>query len=228
MTRAATIVGFQPTYLMDNCPRTVQLLEQSPSLGIAKCADFTLPSSCVFAKEAHVLLGGFPCQPFFLCGRLEGVHDRRAGVLGAALSALATLRPCGMTLECVANFPLMYRGSLVAWVERWARAAGLRLCVQKPCLTAWLPQARDRVVLIFLREEYCDAGHTLFSLAFTHDPAFALVTLEAGRVLDPECDGAAELRPTPEEIEAYFRTPGRMPSAAYPRVLAGGEWRPPS
>jgi site-specific DNA-cytosine methylase len=61
-----------------------------------------------------------------------------------------------MVLECVTNFVRIYQGSLVRAVGRWAEDAGYVFRIKRRSLSLWVPQVRERVVLIFLRGDFPD------------------------------------------------------------------------
>ena len=135
-----------------------------------------------------------------------------------------------MVLECVTNFVRIYNGSLARVVENWAREAGYHFRVQRRSLSLWVPQVRERVALIFLRNDCKDvpAWTGLDRTPWEHDPGAPEVTLSSCGVREDEAEDDPALALSPDEVVAYLRTPSRMPSPCYPRILALSDVAPRS
>lgn len=104
--------------------------------------------------SSDVLIGGFPCQEFSICGPKGGSTSKR-GALFRAMSRYARKhKPLLVVAENVAHLPRLNDGEDIHRIYRSFSQAGYRHILWKVFAPDYgVPQARDRVILIFVRND---------------------------------------------------------------------------
>jgi DNA (cytosine-5)-methyltransferase 1 len=104
--------------------------------------------------SADVLLGGFPCQEFSVCGPRKGLESERGQLYKAMVRYAKHHRPKLVIAENVANLLFINDGWDFSVIKKTFSRAGYR-CV------AWrvnaadfgVPQSRQRVIVVFVRKD---------------------------------------------------------------------------
>lgn len=112
--------------------------------------------------DHDVLLGGFPCQPFSLAGvskknamgRLHGFLDETQGTLFFDVARIIdTKRPKAFMLENVKNLLSHDKGKTFEVIRRTLQGLGYTLHCRIINAIHWVPQHRQRIIIIGFREE---------------------------------------------------------------------------
>lgn len=103
--------------------------------------------------DHDLLLAGFPCQPFSICGDRKGFEDARGTLFFDIARILAEKRPRAFVLE---NVKLLANHNKGATLRRILEVLeGLGYCVRHRVLNALdfgLPQKRERIFIVGFRE----------------------------------------------------------------------------
>lgn len=104
--------------------------------------------------RGDVLIGGFPCQEFSICGPKGGTGSKR-GALFRAMSRYARYwKPAIVVGENVAHLPRLNGGEDYKYICRSFSQAGYRAVLWKMFAPDYgIPQARERVILLFIRND---------------------------------------------------------------------------
>lgn len=110
---------------------------------------------------AHdIIAAGFPCQPFSLAGISKkkaiglpyGLRDRDQGQLFFEVTRIAREhQPRALILENVRNLMTENRGVTLRWMLRHLRRFGYTPAVQLWNARPWVPQNRQRLIIVALR-----------------------------------------------------------------------------
>jgi len=104
--------------------------------------------------RADVLVGGFPCQEFSICGPRGGTSASRGKLYRAMVRYARAHKPSLIVAENVAHLPRLNNGADYARIRRAFAAVGYRCALwQVNCPDFGIPQARQRVVLFFHRSD---------------------------------------------------------------------------
>jgi DNA (cytosine-5)-methyltransferase 1 len=112
--------------------------------------------------DHDVLLGGFPCQPFSLAGvskknalgRLHGFLDETQGTLFFDVARIIDAkRPKAFMLENVKNLISHDKGKTFEVIRRTLQGLGYTLNYRIINAIHWVPQNRQRIIIIGFREE---------------------------------------------------------------------------
>ncbi|WP_260443769.1 DNA cytosine methyltransferase [Delftia sp. HK171] len=104
--------------------------------------------------SADVLIGGFPCQDFSICGPRAGVEGKRGGLFRAMSRYAKFWQPKIVVAENVPHLPKMNSGRDLATIKRSFALAGYRMLMWPVYAPDYgVPQARSRVILIFIRKD---------------------------------------------------------------------------
>jgi DNA (cytosine-5)-methyltransferase 1 len=108
--------------------------------------------------DHDILLGGFPCQPFSIIGRMEGFNDARGTLFFEIARIIAEKKPKAFVLENVKLLVGHDRGNTIAVIFRILRELGYTVDYRVfNALHFGLPQKRERVFIVGFRE------HTSFT-----------------------------------------------------------------
>lgn len=104
--------------------------------------------------SSDVLIGGFPCQEFSICGPKGGSTSKR-GALFRSMSRYAKKhKPLVVIAENVAHLPRLNEGDDLRRIFRSFSYAGYRSILWKVYAPDYgVPQARERVILVFIRKD---------------------------------------------------------------------------
>ena len=99
--------------------------------------------------QHDVLFGGFPCQPFSICGHLKGFDDVRGTLFFEILRIAAHHRPRCLVLENVKNFKNHDKGNTIAVVINSLEQLGYRVTYKVLNAVGFgLPQNRERTIIV--------------------------------------------------------------------------------
>ncbi|QNB10797.1 DNA cytosine methyltransferase [Paraburkholderia tropica] len=103
---------------------------------------------------ADVLIGGFPCQEFSICGPRRGIQSQRGNLFKVMSRYARHHKPMVVVAENVAHIARLNDGEDLATIRRSFARAGYRSYVWSMFAPDYgVPQARDRVVLVFVRSD---------------------------------------------------------------------------
>lgn len=103
-----------------------------------------------------VLLGGFPCQPFSLIGKRDGLADPRGQLFNEIVRILNAKRPRAFVLENVKNLINHNRGETFNYIKNALEKAGVGYSVFFEVLNSknfGVPQQRDRTYIVGIKNE---------------------------------------------------------------------------
>jgi DNA (cytosine-5)-methyltransferase 1 len=104
--------------------------------------------------DHDILLGGFPCQPFSIIGRMEGFNDARGTLFFEIARIIAEKKPKAFVLENVKLLVGHDKGNTIAVIFRILRDLGYTVdCRVFNALNFGLPQKRERVFIVGFRED---------------------------------------------------------------------------
>ena len=104
--------------------------------------------------QADVLIGGFPCQEFSICGPRRGVDSARGGLFRSMSKYARLKRPKVIVAENVAHITRLNDGADFLRIKRSFAQAGYRCNIWRMYAPDYgIPQARERVVLVFVRKD---------------------------------------------------------------------------
>lgn len=104
--------------------------------------------------RADVLIGGFPCQEFSICGPKGGTDSKRGALFRAMSRYAKQWKPLLVVGENVAHLPRLNGGADYAYICRSFARAGYRAVLWKVYSPDYgVPQARERVILLFVRKD---------------------------------------------------------------------------
>ena len=141
----------------------------------------------------HILLCGFPCQPFSSLGLQRGRHDPRS-CLHAVLELIFLLRPPIVILENVVAF-LQFQ-ELVTDIRAQAAAMHYFVTFDQQDSAAYLPQSRIRLGILFVR---ADHSFTPISTIASPDTSLLLptppTTVHRGIFFEHPCNSHTRVDP---------------------------------
>lgn len=104
--------------------------------------------------QADILIGGFPCQEFSICGPKGGADSKRGALYKAMVRYAAFHKPKLVVAENVAHLPRLNDGKDLRRITAAFSRAGYRSALWEIYAPDYgIPQARQRVVLIFTRKD---------------------------------------------------------------------------
>ena len=111
--------------------------------------------------EFDVLLAGFPCQPFSMIGKRDGLNDPRGQLFNEVVRFLNIRRPKAFVLENVKNLLKHNRGQSYDFIKNSLQGAGNGYTVFEQVLDSknfGIPQHRERVYIIGIHNPHKDFG----------------------------------------------------------------------
>jgi DNA (cytosine-5)-methyltransferase 1 len=102
----------------------------------------------------NILCAGFPCQPFSISGKMDGIKDSRGRLFYEILRITQYHKPLVLLLENVENILTIDGGNVIKIMEQRLNEEGYDL--YKHVLNAshfGIPQARKRVYFVGLRKD---------------------------------------------------------------------------
>jgi DNA (cytosine-5)-methyltransferase 1 len=106
--------------------------------------------------DFDVLLGGFPCQPFSMIGKRDGLADPRGQLFNEIVRILDEKKPIAFVLENVKNLIRHNRGETFTHIKTELEKAGDGYSIFYEVLNSknfGVPQQRERTYIVGLREE---------------------------------------------------------------------------
>lgn len=119
---------------------------EKPSGDITKIAAESIP-------DHSILFAGFPCQPFSICGKLQGFEDTRGTVFFDIARILKKKKPYAFILENVKQLKGHQQGKTLEVILTVLQELGY-YCDYKVlnALDFGLPQKRERIFIIGFRD----------------------------------------------------------------------------
>lgn len=114
-----------------------------------------LSQACVAGMvRADLLIGGFPCQDFSICGPRKGLGSERGRLYSSLVQYCAIHQPKMFVAENVANILTMHKGKVIERILGDFREAGYRVeCWRLNAADYGVPQARYRVFIVGVRND---------------------------------------------------------------------------
>jgi DNA (cytosine-5)-methyltransferase 1 len=107
--------------------------------------------------DFDVLCGGFPCQPFSLAGKREGLQDTRGTLFFDIANILQTKKPAAFFLENVRGLLSHDDGKTFATIQSTIDSLGYSFHYQVVKASDFnVPQARPRLFMVGFRKELND------------------------------------------------------------------------
>jgi DNA (cytosine-5)-methyltransferase 1 len=132
-----------------------------------------LPHGFPKPGSVDIVTGGFPCQPFSLAGKREGLGDRRGKLYLAMCDAIKVLKPKAFIAENVRGLMSMDGGDALEMIVSDLSAIGYKVSFQLYKAMEWgVPQTRERVIIVGVRDDLPAFVHPL------PDPARRVITLK--------------------------------------------------
>ena len=105
--------------------------------------------------DFDVLIAGFPCQPFSVCGKQEGFKDDRGNLFFQIVDTIETKKPPFVFLENVANLLKHDRGNTFCIIRKELEKLGyiIKYLVADAC-DYGIPQHRTRIYIVAFSDEY--------------------------------------------------------------------------
>lgn len=107
--------------------------------------------------DFDVLLAGFPCQPFSLIGKRDGLKDPRGQLFNEVVRFLDARRPRAFVLENVKNLVKHNKGETYKIIKSALENAGDGYVIYENILDSknfGVPQHRERVYIVGIREPH--------------------------------------------------------------------------
>lgn len=107
--------------------------------------------------EFDVLLAGFPCQPFSLIGKRDGLGDPRGQLFNEVVRFLNARKPRAFVLENVKNLLKHDKGNTYKFIKTALEAAGGGYTVYENILDSknfGVPQHRERAYIVGIRNPH--------------------------------------------------------------------------
>lgn len=104
--------------------------------------------------EFDVLLGGFPCQPFSMIGKRDGLNDPRGQLFNEVVKFLNIRKPKAFVLENVRHLLRHNKGETYALIKSELEKAGDGYMVVEKILDSkdfGIPQHRERIYIIGIK-----------------------------------------------------------------------------
>ena len=126
-----------------------------------------------------ILMAGFPCQPFSIMGKGNGLDDSRGGLVFEVAKIAEELEPTAVVLENVKRFATHNHGKTMGSVIQSFESLGYDVTHQiLDALNFGLPQKRERVFIVALKK---GAKPMAWPVGRKRRPSLSKV-LEKGRV----------------------------------------------
>lgn len=107
--------------------------------------------------EFDILLAGFPCQPFSLIGKRDGLDDPRGRLFGEVVKFLNARKPRAFVLENVKNLVKHNKGQTYQHIKFALENAGDGYIVTEKILDSknfGVPQHRERTYIVGIRNPH--------------------------------------------------------------------------
>lgn len=125
-----------------------------------KNKDATLPHGFPKPGSVDIVTGGFPCQPFSLAGKREGLGDKRGKLYLAMCDAISVLKPKAFIAENVRGLMSMNDGETLNMIVADLKAIGYHVSFELYKAYEWgVPQTRERVIIVGVRKGIAAFSH---------------------------------------------------------------------
>lgn len=107
--------------------------------------------------DFDVLLAGFPCQPFSMIGRRDGLQDSRGQLFNEVVRFLNVRKPCAFVLENVKNLIKHNKGETYNIIKSALLTAGEGYAVFENVLDSknfGVPQHRERTYIVGIKNPH--------------------------------------------------------------------------
>ena len=147
---AAASLGLQCVFASDIDAEAAAQYQHN--FGLAPIGDITKVKT-EDIPDHNILFGGFPCQPFSIIGKRNGLSDSRGNLVYEIVRILKGKRPTAFVLENVRQFATDAGGATLRKVISTLTKAGYQ-CESKilNALDYGLPQKRERVIIVGFRD----------------------------------------------------------------------------
>ena len=147
---AAVQQGWTPVFASEIDPHAARQYEAAtgftPHGDITKVDKASIP-------DHDLLLAGFPCQPFSIIGKREGLADARGGLIHEIAWTLRIKQPAAFVLENVKQLVTHDGGRTFREVCRLLSGVGYTICwTILDARNFGLPQKRERVFIVGFRD----------------------------------------------------------------------------
>lgn len=113
--------------------------------------------NAVDLPDFDVLLAGFPCQPFSMIGKRDGLDDPRGQLFNEVVRFLDTRRPRAFVLENVKNLLKHKKGETYRFIKTALEKAGGGYTIFENVLDSQnfgIPQHRERVYIVGIKNPH--------------------------------------------------------------------------
>ncbi|MFM7407995.1 MAG: DNA (cytosine-5-)-methyltransferase [Cuspidothrix sp.] len=120
---------------------------ETPTGDITKIDEDDIP-------EHDILLGGFPCQPFSICGELKGFEDTRGTLFFDIARIIKSKQPTAFILENVKQLKGHQQGKTLKIILQTLKELGYYSDYQVlNALNFGLPQKRERIFIVGFKNQ---------------------------------------------------------------------------
>ena len=189
--------------------------------------------------EHNILFAGFPCQPFSICGKLDGFEDIRGTLFFDIARILKTKRPYSFILENVKQLKGHSSGKTLARIIEILENIGYYTHYKiLNALDFGLPQKRERIFIVGFLEpikfEWMEEKETMISLSNILETDVPLSYYASEKIRNnrlAKYEGKIEKYPTiwhenkSGHISAYPYSCAMRSGASYNYLLVNGERR---
>jgi DNA (cytosine-5)-methyltransferase 1 len=146
--------GFHTVFANDferKCADTYDINFSAPKLTVEDIRNVKINNLPNF----DLLLGGFPCQPFSIAGKMKGTNDERGTLFYEIVKILKARKPLGFFLENVKNLSgSKFRETFEKMVCELERLGyGVKYTVLNSMDYGDVPQNRERVYIVGFKKE---------------------------------------------------------------------------
>ena len=109
--------------------------------------------------DFDILLGGFPCQPFSMIGKRDGLADPRGQLFNEIVRILDARNPRAFVLENVKNLVKHNKGETYRYIKQAVQNAGTGYMVYEAILDSQnfgVPQHRERTYIVGIKNPHKD------------------------------------------------------------------------
>jgi DNA (cytosine-5)-methyltransferase 1 len=106
-------------------------------------------------ENADFIIGGPPCQPFSIAGKMKGATDHRADLIDHFIRIVEELNPDACLLENVPNLASMDGGIILENIKKKLRNIGYSVDHQVMAAAEFgVPQNRKRLIVLATKNEF--------------------------------------------------------------------------
>lgn len=148
--------GLECVFSSDVDPHVQEVYKQN--FAEKPCGDITeIPAKKI--PKHDILCAGFPCQPFSISGKREGIYDSRGRLFYEIQRIAQYHQPYVIMLENVKNILTIDGGNVIKMIEQKLDESGYILYKHVLNVSYFgIPQARERVYFVALRKDTKDSN----------------------------------------------------------------------